>query len=174
MGFEGWKSTSDLRGENLPAVAPPPLIGTPVYQNTGTFVVNLFAPFHKKQFSFVILLFLSRILVVAYRYCFRIPRVAYVSRLRIPRIAYLALYSRACIPSVIDIRSHSRLSSSFVAVISRVRSHVRASSCPHVPTFARSHVRTFARHRVLASAPRHASTCRLTYRPARAIRARAR
>src|SRR5690606_20310126 len=115
---------------------PPPLIGAPVCQNTGTLLANSFTSFHKKQFSFVIPLFSPRIPTHAYDYC-----------LRIPRIAYVALYSRACIPSVIDIRSHSLLRfSSFSRLIivthrcylsrtiprSRVivnaRSHVRASS----------------------------------------------
>src|SRR5690606_14667210 len=66
------------------------------------------------------------------------------------------------------------LSSSLIDAISRVRSHVRASSC--IVTFTRSHVSTFARHRerTFTRPPRHTSTRRLTYRPARAIRARAR
>src|SRR5690606_41326362 len=81
--------------------SPPPLIGTPVCQNTGTFLANSFTPFHKKQFSFVIPLFLSRIPTHAYDYCLRIPRVAYV-----------ALYSRACI--LAQDRKSTRLNSSHV------------------------------------------------------------
>ena len=138
---EEWKPTSDLRGENLLAVAPPPLIGAPVCQNTGTLLANSFTSFHKKQFSFVIPLFSPRILAHAYDYC-----------LRIPRIAYAHSYSRACIPSVIDIRSHSLLRfSSFSRLIIVTHRCYLSRTIPRSRVILHRHVHAFARFYVRAS-----------------------
>lgn len=167
-GIAGWISW-DLRGENLPAGTPPPLIGAPVCQNTGSFVVNSLTIFHKKQFSFVIPLFSPRIPRPAYDYLSVFPALHMSIRI-------LAHVFRLLLTSILILTSTSHRSlvssSSSIDAIARVRS-----------ILARHRERTFARHSVIHSlasrthatsrtATRHADP--LTYRPARSIRARAR